>query len=467
MGNRTSLAVALLLTALLSMPAVVRADSIVVAVLPFSNNSGDPQWDPLGRGLAEMMTTDLARSPSLVVVERVRLQEVLSELEIQQGTGFDPATAAQVGRLVGASHLAFGSLVALAPDLRLDVRLVTTDAGRVLVAESVTGQKDRFFALETELADKLLAGLPKAVPPTPKRQTDDLEDVAEYGRALQEADAGDYESASRRLATLVREEPDFALAQKDYEEVVRAMMAARSRRETLLDSAAKDFLAAAQAHVEAGDPSKGDGREWFGTLIAKQSLQLDLIVQLGDGGSIGVEMPEGDAYPRQVREWLGSIDALLDGLKRRRAAGMEPPTFPDLPDELDRVVDENNLEADPKWAFLSEWEVAGATAEFLVLGDVPNRIEDLSPPPVAGDARLGRKALDLLDDALVQCEQYEGRYKERELVRLHQKKAEVLVALGRKAEAIAELQGTLEQFPKADEYDDVEEDLMRLLGIER
>lgn len=455
-----------LIAALLLLPALARAQTLVVAVLPFSNNSGDPDWDPLGRGLAEMMTTDLARSPSLVLVERVRLQQVLDELKLQEGASFDPATAAQVGRLVGASHLAFGSLVALAPDLRLDIRLVTTDAGRVLVAESVTGQKDRFFALETELADKLLAGLPDAVPGTHQRQTDDLVDVAEYGRALQEAEAGDFESASQRLATLVREEPAFEMAQQDYEAVVRAMMASRHRREALLDEATAAFLTAAQEVIDAGEPTGSSSHHHFGALIAKGKLQLDLIVQLGDGGAIGVKMPDGPEYPRQVREWLTSIDALLDALKQSRAAGSDPPTSPGLPAELSAIVEENNLETDSHWAFLSEWEVAGDTAVFLATGDAPLRIEDLSPAPVAFDRRLGDRALELIDDALVQCEKYDDRYKERELVRLHRKKAEILVALGRKAQAIAELQSTLDAFPKSDEYDYVERDLLRLLGID-
>ena len=455
-----------LLIALLLLPGLAQADPLVVAVLPFSNNSGDPQWDPLGRGLSEMMTTDLARSPSLVVVERARLQGVLSELTLQQAAGFDPASAVRVGRLVGASHLAFGSLVALSPNLRLDVRLVSAEGGKVLVAESVTGEQNHFFALETALADRLLAGLPDAVPPTPHRQTDDLEDVAEYGRALQEADAGDFEAASRRLGTLVREEPDFVMAQQDYEAVVRALMASRVRRESLLDQAAAEFFEATRARIEAGDPTARDADDHFGTLIARQKLQLDLLIKLGDGGAIDVAMPDSADYPRQVREWLATIDLLLDALKTRRAAGMEPPTFPSLPNDLDAMVERNNLEADPNWAFLAEWEVAGDAAVFLVLGDVPLRIEDLSPPPLAGDPRLKDRALELIDVALAECERHERRYKERELVRLHQKKADLLVALGRKAQAIAELQSTLEAFPKADGYDDVEEALLELLGIE-
>ena len=135
------------------------------------------------------------------------------------------------------------------------------------------------------------------------------------------------------------------------------------------------------------------------------------------------------------------------------------------PGRCDELVDRSNLKADPSWAFLSEWEVASDTAMFLVLGDVPLRIEDLTPPPMATDSRLGDRALELIDLALAECDRHEGRYRERELVRLHRKKAKLLVALDRRAQAIAELQLTLERFPRSDEYDGVEEDLLKLLGM--
>ena len=109
--------------------AAPKTGQLIVAVLPFANNSGAAEWDPLGKGLADMMTTDLARSSSLTVIERERLSDVVQEIGLQQTSMIDAATAQKVGQLLGASHLAFGSLVALDPDLRLDVRLVGVGTG--------------------------------------------------------------------------------------------------------------------------------------------------------------------------------------------------------------------------------------------------------------------------------------------------------------------------------------------------
>jgi TolB-like protein len=414
-----------------------------------------------------MMTTDLARSGSLKVIERERLADVVSEIGLQQTSMIDASTAQKVGRLLGASHLAFGSLVALDPDLRLDVRLVGVGTGEVLVAERVIGARDKFFELETALADKLLAGLPGAAPAKPTKQTDDLDDVAAYGRALEAEDAGDLEEASKQLSGLVRDEPTFTMAADRYEAVMKALVEARKTRETLMDSGMAEFLAAADAQIAKGNP-KASGRgaeELFGTLIARQAAQLDVLVKLGDGGAIDVNIaPARHAdYLREVRAWLVSAQALIDALKERRAAGQKPPTFPKLPDDLYKKADRLGLSTPAHWAFLSEYSVASEAALFLALGDVPNRIEDLVPPPMAIDKGLQARALTLIDDALVQCEAHEGRYKEREMVRLHKDKAEILAAMGHKARAIAELQGALERYPMSDEYDSVEEQLQGLL----
>jgi curli biogenesis system outer membrane secretion channel CsgG len=77
------LRLALFLTVLLGLvaPRAARAEP-TVALTYFDNNTGDPSFDPLGRGLADMLITDLSVLSSLKIVERARLNEVLSELEL-------------------------------------------------------------------------------------------------------------------------------------------------------------------------------------------------------------------------------------------------------------------------------------------------------------------------------------------------------------------------------------------------
>ena len=49
-----------------------------VAVLYFDNNTGSADYDAMGRGVAAMLITDLSGVPEIRLVERERLQAVLS-----------------------------------------------------------------------------------------------------------------------------------------------------------------------------------------------------------------------------------------------------------------------------------------------------------------------------------------------------------------------------------------------------
>ncbi len=93
-----------------------------VAVMPFEDAAieGDygwthcaRRWGP-GAGVADMITTELLneaeRWRTFRVVERDRLFEVLAEQDLAAGGRIDPATAARVGRILGADLLLTGGV---------------------------------------------------------------------------------------------------------------------------------------------------------------------------------------------------------------------------------------------------------------------------------------------------------------------------------------------------------------------
>src|SRR5262249_34994071 len=116
-----------------------------------------------GKGLADMMITDLSSAPGLAVVEREKLEALLAEIKLERGHYFDPNTAQKLGRGVGAELAVTGSFVAMSPSLRLDVRVIRIDSGKVLKAAQVTGDKEHFFDLYKKLVAELLDGLQAAV----------------------------------------------------------------------------------------------------------------------------------------------------------------------------------------------------------------------------------------------------------------------------------------------------------------
>src|SRR5262249_61328273 len=98
----------IIFAALLLLATRARGE-LPVAVLEFGNASADRDLDSLGKGLQSMVTTDLAQVPSFKLVERARLRDLEGELKLGRSGLVDNATAARVGKLLGATHLVAGT----------------------------------------------------------------------------------------------------------------------------------------------------------------------------------------------------------------------------------------------------------------------------------------------------------------------------------------------------------------------
>ncbi|HXV91554.1 MAG TPA: CsgG/HfaB family protein [Gemmatimonadales bacterium] len=119
----------------------------IVAVLEFSG--GDLLQSHLRFSMSDMLITALVKAGRFTVVERERVADLRREQEFQQGGMVDPATAVQVGKLLGAELVVHG-LVTKATEQRLDkfsydvvrievavdVRAVHTGSGQIVISRT-------------------------------------------------------------------------------------------------------------------------------------------------------------------------------------------------------------------------------------------------------------------------------------------------------------------------------------------
>ncbi len=186
-----------------------------LAVAYFENRSEQAQWQPLAKGLADMLVTDLAGTEGLTVVERDRLQAVLAEIELAKTKFIDPKTARKLGKGLGASHVLVGAFQVLGGKLRVDARAVDVESGAVTFAAEQTGTAEDVFDVEQALAAKLRTGLGleprKTKVTTPRVSVDDLRT---YGSGLDALDDGRLDEARRILSSLASGRPDFTLARR-------------------------------------------------------------------------------------------------------------------------------------------------------------------------------------------------------------------------------------------------------------
>jgi TolB-like protein/DNA-binding winged helix-turn-helix (wHTH) protein/thioredoxin-like negative regulator of GroEL len=129
-----------------SQPASVSS----IAVLPLKNLTGDAANEYLSDGLSETLINSLSRIEGLKVISRGSVSN-FKEGEI------DPR---EIGKKLGVGAVLEGSVDKRNRDVRVQVRLVSTDDGRVLWAsDNYERVSEDIFAIQDEIAQGVIAGL--------------------------------------------------------------------------------------------------------------------------------------------------------------------------------------------------------------------------------------------------------------------------------------------------------------------
>jgi TolB-like protein len=263
--------------ALALAPAATRAQDNrpVVAVLYFDNNSigkDRADFDGLGKGIADLLITDLAGSPRMRLVERERIQKLLEEQNLTKAGAIDAQTAVRLGKILQAQYMITGGFMSTGKQMVLTARAISVESSQILNPERVQDNGDDVLALIGKMSEKLNAGLdlPAVTPPrtgdasrgegaarvgqagqppprdaatsparasetrsaarddakpAPARQAAakpvklDVRTALLYSKALEEQDSGNRERAAELYRAVLKKFPDFGPAKKGFDRV--------------------------------------------------------------------------------------------------------------------------------------------------------------------------------------------------------------------------------------------------------
>lgn len=197
---------------------------LIVAVLYFDYQGKDEELLQLRKGLTSMLISDLSNVGAVELVERVDLEKILGELDLQKKRFFDKKTVARVGKGLGAQVLVTGRYFVFRGKLLINAKVMDVERGTVKGVKS-SRPVSEFFEIEQELASKLealLAGRATQIksPARGKRKRRrarppkklKTRTAVRYGRALDALDSGKKKRAKKLLTEVVKEQPDFELA---------------------------------------------------------------------------------------------------------------------------------------------------------------------------------------------------------------------------------------------------------------
>ena len=141
------------------MATAQSTDKVRIAVMNFENNSTWSYWGGnLGKAAADELVTQLFRIGSFSIVERAQLDALLAEQDLGASGAVDTSTAARIGQLLGVQLILTGSITQFSIERTsgrfgrlggsvsraesvLDVRMVDTSTGEIMLADSAEGRK--------------------------------------------------------------------------------------------------------------------------------------------------------------------------------------------------------------------------------------------------------------------------------------------------------------------------------------
>jgi adenylate cyclase len=135
-------------------PALTLPSIPSIAVLPFTNMSGDPQQEYFSDGITDDLTTDLSRVPKLFVIARTSSFTYKGKA----------AKVQTIGRELGVKYLLEGSARKAGDQVRVNVQLVDASTGNELWAQRYDRQMRDVFKLQDEIVQSLIMTLGLQIP---------------------------------------------------------------------------------------------------------------------------------------------------------------------------------------------------------------------------------------------------------------------------------------------------------------
>jgi hypothetical protein len=164
----------------------------------------------------------LSQFAGIQVVERVRLQALVDEINLGTTGVVDMDSAPKAGRLLGASHVVTGTLSTLLRDLRINTSLVDCKGQEECKPFLVKERLPEFFKLQKEIVYQIVKQENISLSRSEKKlletfHTENFDAFLYFGQGLDATDQGDWKQAKDYYAMAVELDPKFDLARQAHD----------------------------------------------------------------------------------------------------------------------------------------------------------------------------------------------------------------------------------------------------------
>ncbi len=301
-----------------------------VAVIDFTNITGDPTADWLSSGIAETLSVDLKKVSSLKVIGRQRVHQILGTLD---ATRLGEEELLELGGRLGAHWLFWGGFQKMGDAIRLTAHCFDVAGATTVETVKLDGQMSGIFALQDQILKTLIDALDLEVSESEvqeidRPETEDLE-AYEYCAKARELvynmDPEKMEEAAGYLHRAIELDPDYAMAYSSLGQLhSMRFIGSTDRRD--LEIAIENLRRAVELDRELGDP-----HAWLTYSYARDHRYEEAI----ESGRRAVELEPHDPqshYFLGVALWLRGLDefdmqGLSEALERLRSVTALAPRY--------------------------------------------------------------------------------------------------------------------------------------------
>jgi len=183
-----------------------------IAILPFTNMSGDPEQEYFSDGITEDIITDLSKIAGLTVIAR-------NSSFTYKGRAVDVRA---VGRELGARSVLEGSIRRAGNRVRITAQLIDATSGGHLWADRYDRDLTDIFEVQDDVTQRIVAALKVTLSPAEKAQRSDIGtssiDAYDYSLRGREfllgnpKNRGTFEQAKASFLKAIELDPNFAQA---------------------------------------------------------------------------------------------------------------------------------------------------------------------------------------------------------------------------------------------------------------
>jgi adenylate cyclase len=293
-----------------AQPQLALPDKPSVAVLPFTNMSGDPEQEFVSDGIAEDVITALSHYPSLFVIAR-------NSTFTYKGQAVD---VKQVGRELGVRYVLEGSVRKARNRIRVTAQLIEAGTGNHVWAERYDRDLADIFAVQDEITHALTTALAPAIADAELRRAirkppESLDAWAAYQRGLwhlSKANPDEDTIAQNFFRQAIDLDPTFApgysalaLAQLQAAAVYQKLSLAEAQRSA-------ETLARRAVSLDGADAEARSGLGW--ALQARGEL---------DGALVEIERALAMSPNLAVAHWQRGATLIFSGRPKEGLSALE------------------------------------------------------------------------------------------------------------------------------------------------